>query len=757
MPTQIIRPTPAPGPRDNSEDATELLPPVGNAARREPDLLTHYGRDYDDGDMEAAGDAPYRSGLSADELRRRQRKKIWRRVRRTMYAIAALMVIGPVLAFLIIYQLVDVPTPTAIAASQNQIVTLQYADGKELSKIAPEGSNRTMVKYEDIPRQVLNAVYSAEDATFETNSGFDITGVLRAGWNQVTGGKGGGSTITQQYIKKATGNEEKTVTRKVSEVVKAYKMNNTYEKKDIITAYLNTIYFGRNAYGVAAAAKAYYGKDLKDVTASEAALLAGMIQNPSRFKDEEYMQRRWNYVMDQLVGNGWFPAEQRKAEQYPKPLPFEQTKSHAVTGPRAHIERAAFEELENGELRLSRDEIQQRGYTIVTTIDETAQTLAEKAVDEVMKGQPENLFPGLVAIDPKTGQIRAYYGGKQGHGTDWAATRQEPGSTFKAFDLVALLEKGKGLGEVYDGTSPRVFAGLTVRNSNNNNKCGKECTVAEAMKQSINTVFYDIALNVVGIQKVAEAAQKSGVTSPLSEPGKEPPFGIAIGGGTTQVSTTEMASAYATFAAGGIYRQPHLVSKVLNPDGSVYWQHPPVEKPAFDQQDLKRNSKIARNVTEALLPIPEHSKIPCADNRPCAAKTGTHQLGETEDNAKAWTVGYTPQLSTAVSMSADKGGAIKDASGRIIYGSGLPGQIWKKFMDSYHKTFKLPKEEFGRYEPIGKSAQQAQTSASAPPENRDKPGKPRRSSFPTFPTFPSTWTVPTQPPAESPAPSQPSR
>jgi membrane peptidoglycan carboxypeptidase len=742
LPTQKLRPGSAGELRDNSHDATDLLPPVPKPARRELDLLTHRGQDYADEDTGQPGTPPpYR--LSSDQQRMRRRKKIWRRVRRVMYTFIVLMIIVPVLAFLIAYQIVDVPTPESIAAGQKQAVTLQYADGSELSKIAPEGSNRTMVKYEDIPRQVLNAVYAAEDATFETNAGFDITGVVRAGWNQVTGGGGGGSTITQQYIKKATGNEEKTVTRKALEVVKAYKMNNTYDKKDIITAYLNTIYFGRNAYGVAAAAWAYYGKQLKDVTAQEAALLAGMIQNPSRFKDDEYMQRRWNYVMDQLVANNWFPAEQRAAEQYPQPLPFEQTKAQALTGPRALIEQAAINELASGDLGLTLDAIQQRGYTIVTTIDQTAQTLAEQAVNDVMKGQPENLFPGLVAVDPKTGQVKAYYGGKEGHGTDWAATRQEPGSSFKPFDLVALLQKGKGLGETYDGTSPRTFDGLVIRNSSNAS-CGPDCTVAEAMKKSINTVFYDIAVNVVGTQKVADAAHQAGIASELSESGAAPTAGIAIGGDKTRVSTLEMASAYATFASGGIRHPAHLVAKVLNPDGSVYWQAPAIENPAvFDQQDPKRSAKIARNVTEALLPIPEYSKIACDDGRLCAAKTGTHQLGESEDNAKAWTVGYTPQLSTAVSMSADKGGAIKDARGRIIYGAGLPGQIWKTFMDSYHKTFKLPKESFGKYEPIGKPGS---TSASASPTSaepsRQKPGRTRRTEIPTFPTMPTIPTFP---------------
>jgi membrane peptidoglycan carboxypeptidase len=754
------------GPRDNSQDPTEMMAPVGASARREPDLLTHReGEEFDEDDY--LGDEEPRP-LGEDQKRKR-RKKIWRRVRRTLYVFTALMIIGPILAFLIAYQVVDVPSPKDIAANQSREVFLKYADGSDLAKIVPEDGSRQMVNYEDIPKQVLNAVFAAEDATFMTNSGFDLTGVMRAGWNQLTGGEGGGSTITQQYIKKATGNDEKSLTRKGLEVVKAYKMNRTYSKEDIITAYLNTIYLGRNSYGIAAAAKAWYAKDLKALTPSEAALLAGMIQGPGKYKDTDYQQRRWNYVMDRLVANNWYPADQRKIEKFPTPVPYEQTKAQKDIGPRGLLERAALDEVERT-MNLTREDLQLGGYTIVTTIDPQAQTLAEQAVDEVMKDQlpkhPE-LRPGLVAVDPTTGAIKAYYGGADGTGTDWASAKQEPGSSFKPFDLVALLEKGKGLNDVYDGTSPRKFGNgpnpLTIRNSENA-QC-PNCTVAEAMKRSINTVFYDITLNEVGTGKVADAAAQAGITSQLrDDSGNAPTAGIAIGGDKTQVSTLEMASAYGTFAARGWKRTPHLVEKVLTHDGQLYQATQVKEEMAFDPANPRRNEQIARNVTESLLPVPKSSGIPCSDNRLCAGKTGTHQYGETADNAKAWMVGYTPQISAAVSMSADKGGPIKNAAGKIIFGSGLPGQIWQKFMNSYHKTFKLAKMDFGHLDMIGKKTDQDSTSSTSnkpnnatqdPPDRRgpgngrqqpsDKPDPttttPRRGG----PQPPPPFTIPTRP------------
>jgi membrane peptidoglycan carboxypeptidase len=711
LPYRAVPPRPR-TPRDNSQDPTQVMPPSPGVARREPDLLTHREPELEE-EQYLDEDRPV-----SDDQRRLRRKKIWRRIRRTMYVLLILMIVGPVLAFFITYQFVTVPSPNEVASGQARDVTIQYANGQELTKITPQDGSRTMVTWEELnqAQPVLHAVFAAEDNTFMTNAGFDLSGVLRASYNQLTGGNGGGSTITQQYIKQATNTEDRSLVNKGIEVVKAYKMNRTYSKEQIITAYLNTIYLGRNAYGIVAAAKAYYNKDLKSLTPSEAALLAGMIQSPGRYKDETYMQKRWNFVMDQLVANNWFPGEQRKTEQFPKPIPYERGKNTTLTGPRGLIQQAAYDELKSGPLQLSEEEIASHGYTIVTTVDPQAQDLAEQAVVEGMKGQPDNLRPALVAVDPKTGEIKAYYGGADGVGTDWAAAKQEPGSSWKPFDLVAWLETGKGLDEAFDGSSPRHFRGdpaSVQRRNSDGMQCAFPCTVAEAMKQSINTVFFDITLDKLSPQKVLDAAHQAGITSNIPATN-----GIAIGGDQAQVSTVEMASAYATFAARGMYRPPHIVAKVLNPDGSLVWQAASTEKQAFDA-DPKTNEKIARNVTESLIPVPGYSKIPCADGRVCAGKTGTHQLGKTGDNAKAWMVGYTPQLSAAVSLSGKEGEAIKGSSGRDIYGAKVPGGIWKLFMDKYHKAFKLPKEDFGRFEAIGKGTSVSASNSSSNPKKPD--------------------------------------
>lgn len=687
----------------------------GTGTNPEPQLLTHREPDYDEDSYDDPDlgyddeDVPL-----SDTDRMRRRKKLWKRVRRSAYVLTALMIIGPIVAFFVSYQMVEVPNAKQVAASQEQVVTLKYADNSLLSSIVPEDGTRTFVRADQIPDVVKHAVFAAEDADFESNPGFDMGGVLRAGWNQVSGGAGGGSTITQQYIKKATGNDEASglsgYTRKFTEVVKAYKMNNQYSKDQILEAYLNTIYFGRSANGIVAAAKAYYNKELKDLTPSEAALLGGMIQSPSRYKDNTYMTKRWTFVIGQMAQKGWLTPQERQAAKFPAMIPVEQARPAAATGPGAHIQSAVLAEVEN-EIHMDLADLKKRGYTIETTIDPNAQKLAVDAVDKIMAGESPNMHPALVAVNPANGEVLAYYGGKDGNSYDWARARQEPGSSFKPFDLVALLEKGKGLYEVYDGRSGRQFVpgGPKVRNSGNDSSCGEQCTVAEAMKKSVNTVFYDIALNTVGTKAVANAAKQAGVQSQLlGKNGEAPDANISIGGGNTQVTTAEMASAYATFAANGIYHKPHLVKRILTPAGGVVWQPDPNMNegtPAFDKNNSTNNQKIARNVTESLLPIPAYSKIPCDNNRQCAGKTGTHQYGETENNAKAWMVGYTPQISTAVSLGAEenhKQMPLKTAGGKIVYGAGLPGHIWQEFMNNYLKD--KDKATFGKFMPIGKPA-----------------------------------------------------
>ncbi|HVW41856.1 MAG TPA: transglycosylase domain-containing protein, partial [Amycolatopsis sp.] len=653
MPPPPRRPVPPPAGRQGEPTMRgRYRPPAGppgsnRPPEREPGLLTHNelsatgypDADPDDYDDEQARfdefgtetTEPVADGKGKKDKRaltpKQRKKRRWKIVRRVIYGLFGLFVVLPAIAFTIAYFLVDVPTPEDVLAQQSQVVTYYYNDNSVMGKEVPDTGNRQILKPGQIPDTVKHAVYAAEDATFETNNGFDVKGILGAVYNQLTGGSGGGSTISQQYIKKATENEAPTLTRKFTELVKSFKMNQTQPKEDIITAYLNIVYFGRNAYGIQAAAHAYFNKDAAQLTPSEAALLAGLIQGPSKSESTDYTTWRWNYVMDQMVKYNWLPKAERDAAQFPTPLPKDQTKPQAITGPNAFIQQQVEDELTAA--GYSKEKLQSGGYNVYTTIDPAAQKMAVDAVDKYMADQPGTLRKALVAVDPKTRGVIAYYGGPNDPKTDakdWGDTPRNPGSSFKAFDIAAFLKMGKGLGETFDGTTHRQFGTVNgkpryINNAGESNSCSTQCTVAEATMRSTNTVFFDMVANVTGPQAVKDAAQQAGVTG-LDKTAVD--NNISLGGGTTEVTPLDMATGYATFADDGVGMQRHFVAKVTDPGGNVVYQTPSAPKPAFDP-NADKSKQIAGNVTTALKPVIGFSHLQCPSGHECAGKTGTQQ------------------------------------------------------------------------------------------------------------------------------------
>jgi membrane peptidoglycan carboxypeptidase len=585
-----------------------------------------------------------------------------------------LAVVVPLIAFRICYQIYDVPDPNQVAAGQNQTITLYYSDGKtELARIAPKGGNRTSVRFQDIPVHVQNAVLAAEDNSFWDNVGFDITGIARAAWNNLTGDSGGGSTITQQYVKKATGNESLSFDRKWRELVLAKKMSDTYSKADLLTAYLNTVYFGRGANGIQAAAQAYFGKDIQQVTVSEAALLAGVIQRPTYWDpdvDRENAERRWNFVLDQMGNQGWLAD--RASLRFPATLP----RSASPSSARIQIENQVLAELEElAELR--RDEGHQHGYRVITTIDRTVQTSVERTVDEVMAGQPDYLRAAVVSIDPRTGGVMAYHGGGNGIGLDYAQTQQEAGTTFGAFVAVAALRQGYRIDHPVDGGSPRMIDGIPFQNPAG--VTCSPCTMRKALQLPVNTPMAAFT-SLVGTPAVADAAFQAGIPRELrgkpslvEKLGKDPDTRIAIGSGSTTVRTIDMARAYSTLAANGIRTTPHFVTRVEDITGNVRYNANLTLTQALAP-------RIARSVTEAL----SYSRLP--SGRPVATRPGIRPYGDDGAVAKAWMVGYTPELVTAVWMGADKLLPIKNKAGKNITAADEPSVIWRAAMESYQGT-----------------------------------------------------------------------
>ncbi|OBK77216.1 transglycosylase domain-containing protein [Mycobacterium sp. 1164985.4] len=652
----------------------------------------------------------------------------WKWVRRGGLIAAAVFIVLPIITFAMAYMIVDVPKPGDIRT--NQVSTILASDGSELAKIVPPEGNRVDVNIDQIPVQVRNAVMAAEDRDFYSNPGFSFTGFARAIKNNLFGGDlQGGSTITQQYVKNALVGSERSgvggLIRKAKELVISTKMSGEWSKDQVMQSYLNIIYFGRGSYGVAAASKAYFNKPVEDLTVAEGALLAALIQRPSGLDPAVNLEgatARWNWVLDGMVEIGALSPQERAAQVFPATVPPDLARSqNQTTGPNGLIERQVQKELLEL-FDITEQTLNTEGLQITTTIDPKAQKAAEEAAQEYLEGQDPDMRTAIVSIDPRTGGVKAYYGGSDANGFDFAQAGLPTGSSFKVFALVAALQQGMGLGTQVD-SSPLEVDGIKITNVEGAG-CGT-CNIAEALKRSLNTSYYRLMLKLKnGPQDVAEAAHQAGIAESfpgvdhtLSEDGQGGPPNNGVVLGQYQTRVIDMASAYATLAASGVYHKPHFVQKVVNSEGEVLFD--------ASQQDnsgeQRIEKKVADNVTSAMQPIAAYSNgHALAGGRPSAAKTGTNQLGDTDANRDAWMVGYTPSLSTAVWVGTTEGTKpLENKWGSPVYGSGLPSDIWKATMDGAlddtdNESFPKP-EEIGGYAGVPQAPPPPSSTEAPPP------------------------------------------
>lgn len=619
---------------------------------------------------------------------RTRKKKNWRdghfrkQLLASLAAIMAVIIIVPLVAFFTAYSVTKVPEPEELV--NNQISYIMADDNQtELARIVPPEGNRQNVTLNQIPLHVRQAVLAAEDREFYSNPGFSITGFGRAALGQLLGreGAGGGSTITQQYVKNALVGDEFSLVRKAKELVISAKMAREWSKDEILEAYLNTIYFGRNAYGIGSAAHAYFGKDVSQLTIEEGAVLAATIQAPSAldpWTNRERAESRWNYVMNGMEETGAITPQQRKDAKYPEVLDPATTANNTQSdGPNGLIKTQVIKELEAA--GITEDQVNTGGLRITTTIDPKVQNAAVDVSRAKKEGEQEGILDAVVSIDPKTGGIRGWYGGEDPVGFDYADAGLQTGSTFKIMALAAYLDQGGSIYDQFD-SSPVTTGGTTVTNVDNMS-CGT-CSIAQALKMSLNTSFIRLTRKLNGgAQDVADMAHRLGVAESipgidktLSENGGAPFEGITLG--MYQTRPVDMASALATLANEGKYYRPHFVQKVENSQGEVL----------LDNSKLKGDQvidkEVAQGVISAMQPIAAYSNgNSLAGGRPSAAKTGTSQLGDTGENKDAWMIGATPQLATAVWVGTADGAPLRNAYGGVMYGSQLPSQIWKGVMD----------------------------------------------------------------------------
>ena len=588
----------------------------------------------------------------------------WKWVRRSLYLAAVVLIVLPVLTFGMAYLIVDVPQPGDIRT--NQVSTILASDGSELAKIVPPEGNRVDVNIDQMPVHVRNAVMAAEDRDFYTNPGFSVSGFARAIKNNLFGGDlQGGSTITQQYVKNALVGDERSgiggLIRKAKELVISTKMSREWSKDQVLQAYLNIIYFGRGAYGISAASKAYFDKPVEQLTVAEGALLAALIQRPSTLDpavDPDGAAARWNWVLDGMVSMGALPKEERAQQVFPATVPPDQASSENVTtGPNGLIERQVTKELLDL-FNIDQQTLNTEGLQITTTIDPQAQQAAEDAVTKNLDGQMPDMRTAVVSIDPKTGAVKAYYGGSDAQGFDFAQAGLPTGSSFKVFALVAALEQGIGLGYQVD-SSPLTVDGITITNVEGEG-CGI-CNIAEALKRSLNTSYYRLMLKLKnGPADVADAAHRAGIADQL--PGRRPHAVRGRQGRPAQqrhragpVPDPGDRHGLGLRHAGGLRRLPHAALRAEGRQrrAARCSSTPPTQDNSGEQRIAKA---VADNVTAAMQPIAGWSNgHNLAGGRPSAAKTGTNQLGDTGANRDAWMVGFTPSLSTAVWVGTAEG------------------------------------------------------------------------------------------------------
>ncbi|MFE9452616.1 transglycosylase domain-containing protein [Streptomyces sp. NPDC006739] len=625
---------------------------------------------------------------------KRPKRTGWRRIIPTWRMVLGTFMFGILLImglFFLGYSMVNIPPANALATKQSNVYL--YADGSQLAR---DGQiNRENVTLAQVSKDAQHAVLAAEDRDFYTESAIDPKAMLRAAWNTATGkGKQSGSTITQQYVKNYYLAQEQTVTRKAKEFFISIKLDREKSKDDILEGYLNTSYFGRNAYGIQAAAQAYYGKDARDLDPARAAYLAALVNAPSEYdvvahpENKSAAVARWNYVLDGMVTKGWLSQSARAGMKFP--MPKEQTVSTGLSGQRGYIVEAVKNYLTTNNI-IGADQLEAGGYRITTTLQKDKQDAFVKAVNQQLMDKLDKknnkvdnyVRAGGASVDPKTGKVVAMYGG-----VDYVkqytngATRGDfqVGSTFKPFVFTSAVENNSTTQDgqtitpntYYDGTDKRPVQGWSggpYAPENEDSKSYGDITVRKATDLSVNAVYAQMAVDV-GPAKVKQTAVDLGIPSDTKDLNPYPSIAL----GTSTASVLDMAEAYATLANHGRHGTYSMIDKVTN--GAQDIKLP-------DQQVRQAVPREAADTTTSILQsVVDNGTATAAQaaGRPAAGKTGT-----AEEDTAAWFAGYTPDLATVVSVMGQDPvtAAHKPLYGAMglprVNGGGAPTAIWAQF------------------------------------------------------------------------------
>ncbi|MFF3732702.1 transglycosylase domain-containing protein [Streptomyces sp. NPDC002476] len=602
--------------------------------------------------------------------------------------LVALLLLGGLVAG---YELVDIPAANANATAQSNVYL--YRDG---SVIARSGKvNRENVRLSQVPLTVQRAVLAAEDRDFYSERAIDLKAMTRAAWNTLTGkGTQGGSTITQQYVKNYYLGQERTVPRKVKELFIAVKLNREQSKNQILEGYLNTSYFGRNAYGIQAAALAYYGKDIGRITTAEGAYLASLLNAPSAYdivvhpENRTAVLARWHYVLDGMVKEKWISPAEQAAMKFP--VPGKVRPPTGLSGQRGYIVQAIDDYLDAHGV-IDENTLATGGYRITTTLEKKKQNALVKAVDDNVTSQTStqrdidrHVRVGGTSIDPATGRVVAMYGGfdytKQYVNN---ATRRDyqVGSTFKPFVFASAVANGSTTqggrritpATIYDGTTKRMVQGRNgptgYAPANEDDRSYGRITVSSATDRSVNAVYAQMAQDV-GPAEVGKTAVALGI--PKNTPDLTASPSIALGVATASV--LDMTEAYATLANHGVHHAHTLVDKVSK-DGEDLALPGRNTAQAVPREAADTTTWMLRSVVEDGTGTAAQSA-----GRAAAGKTGT-----AEEDRAAWFAGYTPDLATVIAVMGQdpETGAQKSLYGALglsrMSGGGPPARIWGQY------------------------------------------------------------------------------
>ena len=609
-----------------------------------------------------------------------------------------MFVIIGALGFVYVYSSTTIPTPNK--DFQTQTTNVYYKDGKTgLGRFVEQ--NRESIPFAEMPKHVRDAVVAAEDRTFWTNRGIDPKGILRAAFSNAKGGSTqGASTITQQYVKIYYLSSERTFKRKIKEAFVSLKLQKQLTKSKILEGYLNTIYFGRGAYGIQAAAQAYFGVDAKDLTVQQGAVLASVLNSPQSFDPAEgpdARQRllgRYRYTLSGMAKMGTLDAA--KADQLSAKLPAFPTFKRAQTysGQKGFMLEMVKNELHR--LGYNDDTIDGGGLRVTTTFAKPVMRAIRNGVHSVQPKGLKQLHTGAVSLDNETGAVRGIFGGQDYLKSpfNWALKGGQPGSSFKPFALAAGIKDGFSLKDTFQGNSPYVFPdGSEVKNEgagSGSQLRGEDQPDHGHRAVGQHRLHRPDRLDAQGSRRRSPPWPPTSASTPKKY-GIKPTSGISLG--SERVGMLDMANGYSTIANAGVAHPWYVVEKVTRAsDGKTLYKAPHKKKKALDPD-------IAADTSYALQQVAINGTGRSANviGRPTAGKTGT-ATNDKDQVSSSWYIGYTPQTTTAVMYVRGDGndqldGWLPDYNGAAGYfGANYPARTWAAIMQA--EMDGLPIEKF---------------------------------------------------------------